>query len=111
MSIETVVTIDDAGTFPSGGFDYSGRQKTFAFRRIDQTYLQNPDWEARDNTIVKIQASLADGVAGSWIPLTDGEGNEILVTTNSVLNISIGRCKLKFVVTSNATPNIDVRIT
>tara|TARA_R110000782_G_C14806049_1_gene412315 strand:- start:2470 stop:2775 length:306 start_codon:yes stop_codon:yes gene_type:complete len=101
MSISTVIAIDDTGTFPSGGFQYSGRQKTFAFR--------SGTWPA--NTVVKIQASLGDGVAGSWIPLTDSEGNEIQISENGILNISVGQCKLKFVVTSDGTPNIDVRIT
>jgi len=101
MSIATIVTIDNTGTFPSGGFQYSGRQKTFSFR--------SSSWPA--NTVVKIQASLGDGVAGSWIPLTDSEDNEIQITENSILNISVGQCKLKFVVTSDGTPNIDVRIT
>ena len=99
MSIQKIVDITGAGSFPSGGFDYSGRHSTFAFQG------------AFNNAHVKIHASFADGAVGTYIPLTDSEGNEILLLSPAVLNIDVGQCRIKFVVAdSDGSTDIEVRI-
>jgi len=100
MSIQKIVDITGAGSFPSGGFDYSGKHTTFAFQG------------AFNSAHVKIHASFADGAVGTYIPLTDSEGNDILLVSPAVLNIDVGQCRLKFVVVENAggVPDIEVRI-
>lgn len=100
MAIAKIVDITSNGSFPSGGFDYNGSQSTFAFQG------------AFNNAHVRIHASFADGAVGTYIPLTDSEGNEIFITEPSVLNIEVGQCRLKFVVTENSggVPDIEVRI-
>ena len=99
MSIQKIVDITGDGSFPSGGFDYSGRQSTFAFQG---------DF---DSATVKIHASFAEGAAGTYIPLTDSEGNELSVSSPAVLNIDVGQCRIKFVVAdSDGSTDIEVRI-
>ena len=100
MSIQKIVDITGDGSFPSGGFDYKGEHTTFAFQGLF------------NNAKIKIHASFADGAVGTYIPLTDSEGNEIFITEPSVLNIEVGQCRLKFVVTESAggVPDIEVRI-
>jgi hypothetical protein len=100
MSIQKIVDITSAGSFPSGGFDYNGQHTTFALQGLF------------NNAHVRIYASFADGAVGTYIPLTDSEGNEIFITEPSVLNIEVGRCRLKFTVVTNSggVPDIEVRI-
>jgi len=99
MSIQKIVDITGDGSFPSGGFEYNGRQSTFAFQG------------AFDSATVKIQASFAEGAAGTYIPLTDSEGNELSVSSPAVLNIDVGQCRIKFVVAdSDGSTDIEVRI-
>lgn len=99
MAISKITDIDGNGSDPSGGFNYSGGDKTFAFQG---TF---------NNATVKIQASFADGAANSWIYLTDSEGSAISVTAPGVINLDIGQCKLKFVTTgSGGSTDIEVRI-
>ena len=100
MGIAKITDIDGGGNFPSGGFDFAGGEKTFAF----QGSFNNAD--------IKIQASFANGAVSSWTNLTDSEGSIINLTQPGIINIDIGQCKLRFNVTENSggTPDVEVRI-
>lgn len=108
MAVSTYVTIDGGnGQYPSAtGVHYSGGEKTFA---LYATPGSSSDFHG---ATIKIQASFAsDTHSESWINLNDSEGAELSFTENSIFKISLGQCKLRFVVSgSSGTTQVTIKV-
>ena len=81
----------------SGGVSFSGGNRTFAFQG---TF---------DSGDIKIQASFDGG--STFIDLKDGAGNDITVSSNTILTIDLGPCKLRFNLSgSSGSTAVDVYV-
>jgi hypothetical protein len=97
MAIANAHTIS-AGTSgttqsPTTGLDYSGGKRTLAFYGTFGS-----------DTTITIQAAFDDGeTTANFITLTDSNNGAIEITGNDVVNLDIGRCKLRFNIAVSGT--------
>jgi len=84
------------GNYPSAGKVFTGSARTFA---IQGTF---------DSGTVKISASYDGGT--TFITLTDSDGSDIAITSNSIVNVSVGSgTTLRFVLSgSSGSTDLDV---
>ena len=82
---------------------WGGGEKTIA---IYSNHASENKW---DGGTIKIQASLANADTG-WITLTDGEGSDLSFTEDSIFKLSIGKCKVRFVLSGVSGTDVDLVI-
>lgn len=89
------------GDFPANGLPFGGNSRTLAF--------QNATGATSFNGTINVQASYDGG--DNYIQLTDSDGSALNITTDTIINISVGSgVKLQFVRSggSSSQTNVDV---
>jgi hypothetical protein len=91
------ITGGNANYPSSGGVAFRGGNRTFAFQG---TF---------DSGDIKLQAAFDGG--STFIDLKDGAGNDITVSSNTILTIDLGPCLLRFNLSgSGGSTDVDVYI-